>query len=395
MKLLAYPKDNNPYQELLYAQMRRQGACVHYIGQLTSSHTANLALLPLEILALRLKGWRIIHLHWVFPFLFTGGARFTWLRWLSQAWFYLFLTVAAAIGMQLAWTAHNVLPHEQVFYSDLAARRRLGRASSVVFAHAASVFDELATLGISAQTTIVIPHGPFVAPDAVCRTALPRSRRDHLELLFFGRIAEYKGVEDLLAAVATLPSSTPIRLTVAGACGDPVLRQRLREQCAAQSDRVSLRLGHVPDSDVPDLLQQADIVALPFRQITTSGSALLALSYGRPVIVPDVPTLRHLPARATIRYDGSAESLAATLTAVSQLSAEQLAQMATGAQDFCAANSWQRAAQISLAALERIGVYPPRTIDMETPSSTSAIHWQRIAVDDKGVWTGRMEPWTS
>lgn len=352
MKILAYPQDANPYQELLYGQMRQQGVRVRYIGQWTPSHTANIALLPLEVVVLRLRGWRIVHLHWVFPFLLTGGTRYNWLRWLSQMWFYVFLAVTTAAGARLVWTAHNVLPHERVFHSDIAARRRLGQASSVVFAHAADVLNELRALNIRVARGVVIPHGPFAPVERAEHCRSPRSTDDVMHLLFFGRIAAYKGVEDLLAAVAMLPRQAGISVTIAGACDDSDLRRRLLELHAELGDRVALRLGHVPEHEVPNLLHQAHAVVLPFRQITTSGSALLALSHGRPVVVPDMPTLSNLPSGATIRYDGSTESLAATLLWVSRLSPQQLADMATAAQNFCAANSWQRAARTSLDALE-------------------------------------------
>ena len=45
------------------------------------------------------------------------------------------------------------------------------------------------------------------------------------------------------------------------------------------------------------LLDRADVVVLPFRQVTTSGSAILALYHGKPLIVPDLAALADLPGR--------------------------------------------------------------------------------------------------
>ena len=54
---------------------------------------------------------------------------------------------------------------------------------------------------------------------------------------------------------------------------------------------------------------------LPFRDILTSGSAILALSHGRPVIAPAIGCLPEtLPADAAILYDPDApEALGAAL----------------------------------------------------------------------------------
>ena len=50
--------------------------------------------------------------------------------------------------------------------------------------------------------------------------------------------------------------------------------------------------GYVPHDDVPLYFAAADVVVLPFRKVTTSGSALLALSLGRPVVAPRLGALR-------------------------------------------------------------------------------------------------------
>ena len=51
MRILVLPRDQNPYQALLYGEMRRLGVQVSYIGQLTPSRTLNLLLLPVEVAA--------------------------------------------------------------------------------------------------------------------------------------------------------------------------------------------------------------------------------------------------------------------------------------------------------------------------------------------------------
>jgi len=54
-------------------------------------------------------------------------------------------------------------------------------------------------------------------------------------------------------------------------------------------------------------LGDADAVVLPFRDILTSGSAILALSHGRPVIAPALGCLPGtLPSDATFLYDADA-----------------------------------------------------------------------------------------
>jgi glycosyltransferase involved in cell wall biosynthesis len=50
----------------------------------------------------------------------------------------------------------------------------------------------------------------------------------------------------------------------------------------------------VPDSEIQVYLRAADLVVLPFSETLNSGSALLALSFDRPVLVPRQGALAEL-----------------------------------------------------------------------------------------------------
>jgi glycosyltransferase involved in cell wall biosynthesis len=61
---------------------------------------------------------------------------------------------------------------------------------------------------------------------------------------------------------------------------------------------VRLTLEHVPEDDVQCHLRAADLVVLPFKEITNSASALLALSFDRPILVPSRGAMGELQALA-------------------------------------------------------------------------------------------------
>jgi hypothetical protein len=187
MRVLALPRDPNPYQGLLYGEMRRLGVRVSYIGEPTRSRTLNLLLLPLEILAGRLGGARVVHLHWVFAFTLPGGSRFPVLRRLSYAWFRVWLRTCRMLGMRLVWTAHNVLPHQPVFSDDVTARRALVNASDLVLAHSPSALTELAVLGAVPRRSAVIEHGPLSPVPSAGALRTPGSGDGPREFLRQGR----------------------------------------------------------------------------------------------------------------------------------------------------------------------------------------------------------------
>jgi glycosyltransferase involved in cell wall biosynthesis len=353
MRILVLPRNPNPYQELLYGEMRRLGAEVTYIGELTSSQTLNLLLLPLETVIRRTAGARLIHLHWVFIFTFPGARRFPVLRRAAYIWFLIWLRTCRMLGMRLVWTVHNVLPHEPVFPDDLSARRALARATSLVLCHSQSTLAELASLRIMARRTAVIQHGPIAPTSSTESLRTPGSGGEARRFLFFGHVQEYKGVDDLLTAFLAIPDGAGAHLTVAGQCDDPGLRSSLHALAAQGGPRVVLRLDYVPQEEVTPLFAGADVVVLPFRRITTSGSAILALAHGRPLIVPDLPALADLPDQAVLRYDGGVQGLADALSALALADGAMLAAMSAAAVNYAAKTTWrdiaeQTAAQIHL-----------------------------------------------
>ena len=147
---------------------------------------------------------------------------------------------------------------------------------------------------------MVVPIGRSRPEDLA--PAPPRAPDGGTRLLFAGNIAPYKGVEDLLHALAEVPADVDVSLEVVGRCPDPALHNRLSALAAASPHPVSLTLARVPDERLAALHAAADAVVLPFRRVTTSSSAVLALDHGRPLIVPDLPGLAELPRDAVLRY---------------------------------------------------------------------------------------------
>lgn len=352
MRILVLPReDTNPYQDLLYGEMSRRGARVTYLGALTPSHTLNLLLLPLELVIRRLGGARVVHLHWVYAFGVYGSARSGSVRRAMEAWFAAWLWTLRFLDMRLVWTAHNVLPEGHVFTDDISARRRLVAACDLVIAHSTATLEQLDAMGIVPRRSAIIPHGPFTSDVQPASLRTPGEGHGPRQLLFFGKIRPYKGVDILLEAFAALPAELDAHLTVAGECGDRSLTEELTKLASRSRGRVTLRLERIPDGEVARLLQLADTMVLPFRRVTTSGSAVLALCHGRPLVVPDLPGLAELPDDGVVRYDGSARGLTGALESVILADASVLAKMSSAALAYCAAMSWSEIAERTLAEI--------------------------------------------
>lgn len=351
-KILVLPKEgNNPYQSLLYNGMESLHVRVAFAGQLTSSWTLNQLLLPLETVVRRVTGTRLVHIHWTYGFDIYGSARYPFLRKVSQGWFYLWLWLLRTIGMRLVWTAHNVLPLEPRFADDLAARRRLVAASDLVISHSRATLTELAELGIVPRNSVVIPHGPYEVTQEIEHLRAPASSPAPRNFLFFGRVDSYKGVDVLLTAFSELPPDLDVQLTIVGECSDTSLKASLYELAHRSSQAIELRLERIADGEVSKLLESADAVVLPYRRSTTSGSALLALSHGRPLVVPDLPGLAELPDNAIMRYDRTSQGLTNALADLARADSSVFAKMSDAGYSYCASISWESIARQTLNAM--------------------------------------------
>jgi glycosyltransferase involved in cell wall biosynthesis len=350
MKLLALPRDPNPYQRLLYGECERHGLRVRYVGKITPLHTPSILALPFELLFWRLAGYRILHVHWVFGFRLPLVDRLPAIGRVARAWFDAMLAFAHRLGMSVVWTAHNTLPHERVFDDDVVARRELLQASDLVIAHSEAALADLERVVERPRHAAVIPPGPFNPNPRAAEVRPPGAARSgSLRLLFFGKVIPYKGVEELLEAVAKLrPGSVDLR--VVGKCDDPGLRRRI-ESLAGPG--VELRLDRrVSDEEATDLMGWADAVALPFRRVTTSASALFAMEHGRPLVLPGLPAFSELPDEAVRRYDGSVGGLVTALEEVAAWTPERLAAAGAAAREYTQRFTWAGAADSTMTALE-------------------------------------------
>ena len=146
-------------------------------------------------------------------------------------------------------------------------------------------------------TVAVIPHGHYIDayPNTITRADARRAldipltahRSPFTVFLFLGLLRPYKGLEELLPAFRSLPDPNAA-LLIAGRPRPSDYAARLAAQ-AGDDPRVRWHTHFVSAQEVQLWMNAADAVVLPYRQITTSGAAMLAWSFGKPVIAPALP----------------------------------------------------------------------------------------------------------
>ena len=126
-------------------------------------------------------------------------------------------------------------------------------------------------------------------------------------ITFFGTIAPYKNIPRLIEAFRAGFEDDDMTLIIAGQCASASELARV-QSAAANDDRIRIIARHIPPAEVQVFLNCADLVVLPYSEILNSGSAILALSFDRPVLVPDqgaMPELRSVVSARWLRcYSG-------------------------------------------------------------------------------------------
>jgi glycosyltransferase involved in cell wall biosynthesis len=232
---------------------------------------------------------RVVHLHFIQELYAYRGSHAR-LRWVFR--FIRNLIAARLLGYRVVFTLHNLTPTwplQPRWVDDL------GHQAAVWLSHAVIVQCETARDLLVAQYgrrhgVRVVPHPHYVGAYAntVARDEARSKlslRPEHLVFAFFGGIRPNKGVTDLLQAFSAVPGEN-LRLVIAGKPWPPTSYMEEVRALAASDSRVLLTAALVPDEEVQIYLNAADAVVLPFSEILTSGSTILALSFGRAVIVP-------------------------------------------------------------------------------------------------------------
>jgi glycosyltransferase involved in cell wall biosynthesis len=141
----------------------------------------------------------------------------------------------------------------------------------------------------------VLPHGPHDhyqadPADAAQSVRLREAPADVCNLLFFGVIRPYKGLEHLVRAFEMIPDSEIDRfwLTVVGETWEGwTLPTELIEK-SPRRERITFVNRYVTDKELHGHLEGADAVVLPYLRSSLSGPLHVAMGYGLPIVMTDV-----------------------------------------------------------------------------------------------------------
>lgn len=279
MRILARPafanRNTDPGNAALYSEIKRSGATV--------VEGTNTALVH--------KSADIVHIHW--PDNVLRSPRLV-LAALRTALLFVVLSLQRSRGAKVIWTAHNITSHEHHHHKlERIFWRGLFRRLDGIIVHSETVRRDLSTQTQGLIPITVIPLSCFCGlyPEA---PAVTITENKPCSFGFIGRIRQYKGVPELINAFVPFSHSS-VKLIVRGQPEDPQTADTIKALCS-KDPRIDLQFGFLSPEQLSTEIARLNAVILPFRQVTNSGSALLSLSLGTKVVVPDTPYFQELQA---------------------------------------------------------------------------------------------------
>lgn len=190
-------------------------------------------------------------------------------------------------GIKVVALVHNAADHDATRWRAWLSTLQLRQADAYI-THTGELAREISAV-IPGARIHVQPHPVFDYPMPQGR--LPR--RAELELLMFGIIRAYKGLDVLLQALARVEKPS-IHLSVVGELWKDAGNVRGRIAELGLERKVELVSRYVADAEAAEFFCRADVVVLPYLSVSGSGVLPLAFYYGRPVAVSDLPGLSEL-----------------------------------------------------------------------------------------------------
>lgn len=190
-------------------------------------------------------------------------------------------------------TIHNVFPHSANEIQRNKYKRRFLKMDTMIdryIVHTESTAKEVHHIyGIKDNRVSIVPHGIFKPNYHYKQSSV--ERKSPKTIIFYGVNRRNKGGDILIDAVKQLPEEyrKSVRVVMAGKTSEGYLKE-LQEK--AKGIDIEFKPTYIPDQELYQMIDDADYIALPYREISQSGVLLLALYFRKPLLISDLPSFK-------------------------------------------------------------------------------------------------------
>jgi beta-1,4-mannosyltransferase len=212
---------------------------------------------------------------------------------------------------------HNKLPHADKYISlNKIIRKYMAHISDKLQVHCKTEIDILAPFfNVDKSKFFIVNHPEFPAEIIEKRNAveLLNKRFFHGKIesgdklfLMFGEMAGYKGIKEIVAIFNSL--NVRKKLIIGGIVKKGNMKYYNEFSSSVKNrDQILIYNKRIPDEDIPVFFNSCDYALFNFRDVLTSGSVVLALNYGKNVIVPSKGCLKELNGEKVIHFNNEEE----------------------------------------------------------------------------------------
>lgn len=215
----------------------------------------------------------------------------------------LMLLLFIMAGHRVIFTIHNVVPrHGRLRWYHILVYRLMYSLCNHLIIHTEQGKREVHDLfKVDLDKITVIPHGDykFFVPESPMSREAAREAL-HIDnnsktILFFGAVRRNKGLDILLSALPEIRKHSPAAMVmiVGEQYGDYLIYRRIIEEHGLENCVIE-KLEYIENEGVPLYFLAADIVVLPYREVTGSGVLQIAYAFGKPIVASDLAGFREV-----------------------------------------------------------------------------------------------------
>ncbi len=280
---------DNPYKKLLIEHLNYKGVEVEECRVQIEKILGRTILLPLI--------WRrgkpdILHFHTLHPFI-VGKNTFS--QFIKLFIFIIQIFIFNLFGIKVVWTVHEWHDKLHDSHNNITPMQSaiLGKFFHAIITHCETTKNEIVkAFQLKNNVKVfVVPHGNYIGTYENEISQLEARKilgipTESLVFLIFGGIYRYKGVLEAIDAFKQLKQSE-ICLLVAGQSYETELEEIIIDKIKEYENIIFVHQV-IPNKEIQIYLNACDSLVVPYKVFTTSGVAILGMSYGRACIAPNI-----------------------------------------------------------------------------------------------------------
>ncbi|WP_304644491.1 glycosyltransferase family 4 protein [uncultured Dubosiella sp.] len=206
-----------------------------------------------------------------------------------------FIYIMKLSGKRIVYTMHNKKPHDNKNKYSVKMMRHLLKLSDSIIIHSEISRDVIETnfKEIDLSKVKYIPHPNYINVYPPKKDYKNFHKHDNqFVVAFVGQVRPYKNVEIILDVANKLMYNPEITFLICGKCISDDYKEGLLKMISGNNVRIDFRF--IEDDELDSLMQNIDILILPYSTETALNSAavILAMSFGKSIISTNVGTIQ-------------------------------------------------------------------------------------------------------